>query len=141
MTQRPTYDEVLNALKTLRHRYLVLLEIGRDRIRDYGGECDPLEVMERGDFSLKDADAVIAVAEKHPPHDDLQARVAQLEGALRHAFDFIQHAEVSSGLCCCGDSMKGHGDVFETGHFPVDMWDDASRSMLKMLAPIVGGSE
>lgn len=34
---------------------------------------------------------------------------------------FIQHADVSSGVCCCGNSMDKHG--MWDGHNPVDMWD------------------
>jgi len=34
---------------------------------------------------------------------------------------FIQNADVSSGVCCCGDAMDSHG--MYCGHNPVDMWD------------------
>ena len=45
-----------------------------------------------------------------------QARIEQLT-------NFIEHAQVSSGICCCGDSMEGHPSPMTCGHSPVDMWD------------------
>ena len=39
--------------------------------------------------------------------------------------DFITNAQVSSGVCCCGDSMQGHADPMASGHSPVDVWDNA----------------
>lgn len=36
--------------------------------------------------------------------------------------EFIENAEVQSGVCCCGDSMEGHANPMNCGHSPVDMW-------------------
>lgn len=68
----------------------------------------------------------------------LQSRVAELEAALQQALRFIREAPVSSGICCCGDSIDGHASAWNCGHTPVDMWDDASSSLLKELSPIAG---
>lgn len=38
---------------------------------------------------------------------------------------FIRHAQVSSGVCCCGDEIKGHPGGMQCGHEPVDIWDNA----------------
>lgn len=38
---------------------------------------------------------------------------------------FIKNAEVSSGVCCCGDNMVNHASPMICGHNPVDMWDHA----------------
>lgn len=62
---------------------------------------------------------------------DAQAEIARLRAALVSAVSFVEHADVSSGVCCCGDSMKGHGDVFDTGHSPRDMWDYAAEGFIK----------
>lgn len=47
------------------------------------------------------------------------------KGLSERLMDFITHAEVSSGVCCCGDYMQGHADPMASGHSPVDMWDNA----------------
>ena len=54
---------LLEALKELRKGYVNLLEIGRDRIVDMGGECDPVDVMESKDPYLKQAKQAIKQAE------------------------------------------------------------------------------
>lgn len=55
--------ELLAELKRLRIAYVYLLEFGRDRITALGGQCDPVDVMERADPALKAAAAAIAKAE------------------------------------------------------------------------------
>ena len=39
--------------------------------------------------------------------------------------DFISNAEVSSGVCCCGDDMSRHVNPMDCGHSPVDSWNYA----------------
>lgn len=46
-------DAVLLAGRELDRAYVRLIESGRDRIRDLGGECDPVDVMERSDIDLR----------------------------------------------------------------------------------------
>lgn len=53
-----------------------------------------------------------------------QARIEQLT-------NFIKYAQVSSGVCCCGDSMEGHPSPMTCGHSPVDMWDYHSGELLE----------
>ncbi len=43
------------ALKLLIRAYVSLMETGRDRIVQLGGDCDPVDVMERGDPYLRKA--------------------------------------------------------------------------------------
>lgn len=57
--------ELLAELKRLRIAYVYLLEFGRDRITALGGQCDPVDVMERADPALKAAATIIAKAEGH----------------------------------------------------------------------------
>ena len=54
--------ELLAELKKLRRAYVSLLETGRDRIIQYGGQCDSVESMEAADPNLKSACAAIAKA-------------------------------------------------------------------------------
>jgi len=44
--------------------------------------------------------------------------------------DLIAHAQVSSGVCCCGEPMDGHSSPMSCGHSPVDMWDHAVEKLL-----------
>ena len=53
-----------------------------------------------------------------------QARIEQLT-------NFIRYAQVSSGVCCCGESMEGHPSHMTCGHSPVDMWDYHSSKLLE----------
>lgn len=49
----------LDDFKALYRAYVRLLESGRDRIRDLGGACDPVDVMEANDVDLQAARRVI----------------------------------------------------------------------------------
>lgn len=42
-----------------------------------------------------------------------------------HLMGFVEHAPVSSGICCCGDDMTRHANPMDCGHTPVDQWDNA----------------
>jgi len=57
------HDELLAALKMMNHAYVRLLETGRDRIIDYGGECDSVELMESMSSELRQSKAAITKAE------------------------------------------------------------------------------
>lgn len=61
-------DELLKALKDLSRAYVRLLESGRDRIKALGGDCDPVDVMERADRYLIQAKEAIARAENPSAH-------------------------------------------------------------------------
>ena len=53
---------------------------------------------------------------------ELESRVAELE-------DLIRYAQVDSGVCMCGDNIKGHNKT--SGHAPVDIWDHAKEKILE----------
>lgn len=54
--------ELLSAMESLYAGYLRVMEAGRDRIRDLGGDCDGIDVMELNDPSLIEARKAIAKA-------------------------------------------------------------------------------
>lgn len=56
-------DELLAALKRLAKEHVIALEGGYDRIKSLGGDCDPVDVMERNSLALRDTRALIARAE------------------------------------------------------------------------------
>lgn len=79
---------------------------------------------------------------------------AQLAKAYKSQRDellaFVQGAQVSSGICCCGDDMDRHPSPLYCGHNPVDMWEhsllcyveqfaDFDKSLLAM--PIVAPTD
>lgn len=52
------------------------------------------------------------------------ARIEQLRDQLRRYrefLDFVENAQVGSGVCCCGAEMVRHS--YYDGHNPCDMWD------------------
>lgn len=51
--------EVLHDVFDLRKAYVSLLESGRDRIIDLGGQCDSVEIMEASDPALRSADGTL----------------------------------------------------------------------------------
>lgn len=53
---------------------------------------------------------------------------------------FIQTAQVSSGVCCCGDDMKAHASPMICGHNPVDMWDHAVITWTEDIAKLDAGT-
>lgn len=52
------------ALKSMVSGYMRLLQSGYDRITDLGGDCDPVDVMERNDAYLREARAALAAHRK-----------------------------------------------------------------------------
>jgi hypothetical protein len=72
---------LLKALKYLARHYVGQLENARDRIVSLGGQCDPVDVMERGDPHLKQVREVIASVEatsaETPDVAGLAARIAR----------------------------------------------------------------
>lgn len=68
MSQNPTTTleptVLLSEMRALYRSYVRCLKSGRDRILFLGGDCDPVEVMERGDPALIQARIAIAEAER-----------------------------------------------------------------------------
>ncbi|HEL4262996.1 TPA: hypothetical protein UM515_002703 [Stenotrophomonas maltophilia] len=56
---QPAQAVDLGDFKALYRAYVRLLESGRDRIRDLGGTCDPVDVMEANDVDLQAARRVL----------------------------------------------------------------------------------
>jgi len=52
--------------------------------------------------------------------EELAAAYKRQRNAL---LEIMKNSDVSSGVCCCGDSMERHADPMNCGHNPVDMWD------------------
>lgn len=62
---------------------------------------------------------------------ELRQQLAAAQAREQQLRKLIEHAPVSSGVCCCGDSMDRHPDPMVCGHSPVDQWDWAVLSLLK----------
>lgn len=50
---------------------------------------------------------------------------------LKDVRDFLQHAPLESGVCCCGNPVEGHG--FGDGHSPVDDLQYAAANWVERL--------
>ena len=61
-------DEAHGALRALSRAYVALMDNARERIVQAGGECDSLEVMERGDPYLRKAREVLAGFQNNQDH-------------------------------------------------------------------------
>jgi hypothetical protein len=48
----------------------------------------------------------------------IKAANKQLVEAADKARDFLRHAPLESGVCCCGNPIEDHG--YDDGHSPVD---------------------
>lgn len=59
--QNPADDPMRSALIELCKAYVRLLESGRDRIMDFGGTCDGVDIMEASDPALRAARASLAL--------------------------------------------------------------------------------
>ena len=67
-------------MKRLYNAYVRLLESGRDRIRDLGGECDGVDVMERNDLDLRHARDVLTTPPRHPADEWVTFSVTITDG-------------------------------------------------------------
>lgn len=75
----------------------------------------------------------------------LEVRLAKAVEALRATTASIEHADMSDGVCCCGDNMDGHADPMSCGHSPTDMGEYYAHKAVEMaravLAEIEGGKD
>ena len=81
-------------------------------------------------MSYQEDDADVVIANLNRANEALRNKLAAEQAYSAKLRDFIAHAQVSSGVCCCGDAMNGHASPMTCGHSPVDMWDYAVSSLL-----------
>ena len=55
--------------------------------------------------------------------------INRLQAHADEMYDLIKCAQVSSGVCMCGDNMEDHNEA--SGHAPVDIWDHAVEQINK----------
>lgn len=80
-------------MQRLYNAYVRLLESGRDRIRDLGGECDGVDVMERNDLDLRHARDVLTTPPRHPADEG-----AVDDSMVERAADAYEAAAESEGF-------------------------------------------
>lgn len=83
------------------------------------GHSEPTKNMDSASF-LRQYLAAVPTERAAAPADIATTYKAQRDNLLA----FIQNAPVSSGVCCCGDSMEKH---YSPDHSAVDMWDHSVR--------------
>ena len=81
---RAALAEARKAMKALYRGYVNTLEHGRDAILRYGGDCDPVDVMERGDPHLREASAAIAAIDAAIARQALD-EIAQMDQDIARA--------------------------------------------------------
>lgn len=74
-----------------------------------------------------------ALADERGRHATAEMALRAEVERLRQFVEFVRHAPVSSGVCCCGDYMTNHPDPMCCGHSAVDEWDNALLGWLKEL--------
>lgn len=62
--------------------------------------------------------------------NQLRVKVTEMDARITELEEFIRNAPVSSGVCCCGDSMDTHDSGMYSGHSPVDQWDYSVMQIL-----------
>lgn len=63
-TVKQQRDELAEALERMNRAYVNLMENGRDRIKMLGGDCDPVDMMERDDPNLRESRDALAKVKK-----------------------------------------------------------------------------
>jgi hypothetical protein len=76
--------------------YVRLLESGRDRIRDLGGECDPVDVMERNDPLLIEIREVLEALAAQP--------APGVGGDAMDGFDLVDDLVIATMSMCAGQA-------------------------------------
>lgn len=66
-------------------------------------------------------------------HNDTKNLAAEYKKQRDDLLEFMKGAQVSSGVCCCGDMMDKHAHPMTSGHNPVDMWDHAVMSWTEQI--------
>ena len=62
---------------------------------------------------------------------ELRRLHAELLEIAKSVEGMVSNCDISSGVCCCGDSMEKHQDPMYCGHSPVDSGVYAADSLLK----------
>lgn len=62
---------------------------------------------------------------------DVSAPNAALVAALKNLMHLADEFGIQSGVCCCGDDMKRHGNPMDCGHSPVDSGEYYTASAIE----------
>jgi hypothetical protein len=80
---------------------------------------------------------IIAVLIENPADASLISAAPDLLEIAKSIEGLVANVDCSSGVCCCGDSMKNHPDSMYCGHSAVDTgWYAASGLLDKARAAI-----
>ena len=112
------------------------LEAARAEIDKWKAKAIDLEMKRDiavSTFEKVKADRTVAknaLAEQCKHTKTIERQLAAEQAKNMELRDLIAHAQVSSGVCCCGEPMDGHSSPMSCGHSPVDMWDHAVGKLL-----------
>ena len=68
-----------------------------------------------------------------------EAERDRLREALEVCVASIEHADMSDGVCCCGEEIEGHSDPMHSGHTPVDMGEYHASLAIKNARAVLKG--
>lgn len=130
--ERDNHQLDINA--ELRQQLTKMTEIARKEYLsaiDWAGKHQELsEQLAEKDAELINYKRATDLAYKGSEQDTLD-KLAAAQAREQQLRKLIENAPVSSGVCCCGDSMDSHQDPMVCGHSPVDQWDWAVFGLLK----------
>lgn len=63
----------------------------------------------------------------------LRERADHYKRQRDNLIEFINNAQVISGVCCCGDDMQRHSNPMDCGHSPRDQWDYLVQCWLEQI--------
>ena len=69
--------------------------------------------------------------------DFARAVIEEAEAALEGAANVFRNCDISTGYCCCGDSMDTHPDAMSCGHMRVDMGE---HTVVSSVQPLVAAA-
>lgn len=100
------------------------------------------------EYDEKDYDRDTKIAQywyrqgKDDAYDTIEAQaaeIARLREALQSACNWLAHAPLESGYCCCGNPIEGHG--YGEGHSPVDELAYSARQLQGELRAALKGAD
>ena len=70
---------------------------------------------------------------RHLKKHGLEIRPIKDSELVEEFINFVRHAPVSSGVCCCGMSMENHPEAMDSGHIATDQWHyDISQWLIQL---------
>lgn len=131
-SQQPSVNqELLTALKELCRQYIALMENGRNRILDLGGDCDPVDVMERGDPYLRQA--ICNQAGRSSQEGAAMSMREKIIEILQHRFIGINKSESIADAISA--ALRGQEPIYQVRGITGLSWVDVHKDFYDKAEP------